>query len=202
MCFQGEISSTINIQTDSFSISFYYPAFLPLRSSNSCARPSDCKRRINNDLNGDDINGPISRCYKKWEIFENFLAVLTVSLLGLSFFFSWVVLQTTTFSFGQPIPMHIPGGCSKKIFFPQMNYYSRFLISLFSFLVLYVYLLVVKKLRHSSNHYFHYFHFLSRFQSVTVAIFVMMSFSHSTLLLSARPHPTMPSNGKKRNGGI
>ena len=80
-----------------------------------CVRPSECKARVKDDIAGEP--GPISRCYKRWEVFENILSVTTVSLLGISFFFSWVILQTTTFSFGQPMPMHVPGGCSK--FFPS-----------------------------------------------------------------------------------
>ena len=80
-------------------------------SSLYCVRPKDCLQRVKNDINGEE--GPKARCYKRWEVFENCLSVISVSLLGASFFFSWVILQTTTFSFGQPLPMHIPGACSK-----------------------------------------------------------------------------------------
>ena len=76
-----------------------------------CVRPKECKTRVLRDINGEP--GPRSKCYKRWEVFENALSVLSVSLLGASFFFSWVILRTTTFSYGQPMPMHIPGGCSK-----------------------------------------------------------------------------------------
>ena len=95
-----------------------------------CVRPSECKARVKDDIAGEP--GPISRCYKRWEVFENILSVTTVSLLGISFFFSWVILQTTTFSFGQPMPMHVPGGCSK--FFRMLELY-------FCFLVLYLFVL-------------------------------------------------------------
>jgi len=83
-----------------------------------CVRPKECKTRVLKDINGE--TGPISKCYKRWEVFENVLSVLSVSLLGASFFFSWVILRTTTFSYGQPMPMHIPGGCSKFCFVPDL----------------------------------------------------------------------------------
>ena len=70
-----------------------------------CVRPKECKTRVLKDINGE--TGPISKCYKRWEVFENVLSVLSVSLLGASFFFSWVILRTTTFSYGQPMPMHV-----------------------------------------------------------------------------------------------
>lgn len=74
-----------------------------------CATSKDYVQRIKDDLQ--DCGGPVEAWTHMSEVFQQFVALIAMVGLGVSFLVTWVFSGNMAFTYGQPYPMFVEGAC-------------------------------------------------------------------------------------------